>query len=332
MGNKNKIQVIVNKHFQVEPFIAALMALNREEKLNFPMPTQLNIPTDGTNRMNKPRASYRTNELIFDIDVWCIEDLMPADANGSNSEEKYKVLPQFFYNQFKEALTNTTLVISVSTAESTNEIQEKLTEKSDGSINGSVLFGNNFFMLDVHSISSDPDPYSGSYLKIAEDDVFKNRSPLPLTSDAKLQDAAKDFWIQNKKPDSEMKCVRNNKYMSIGVVNVTDYNAYKTADPVAHDAAMEHSAAKAYTPVSIETTHGIVDMAMNEAITKLEMKNKPYIEFVSPITDRYGCFDDDVGTTGLQNYIAGYNAGIAVGHFLKLIDDEYKIIPTPVCI
>lgn len=257
---------------------------------------------------------------------------MPADANGSNSEEKYKVLPQFFCNQFKEALTNTTLVISVSTAESTKEIQEKLTKKSDGSINGSVLFGNNFFMLDVHSISPDPDPYSGSYLKIAEDDVFKNRSPIPLTSDAKLQDAAKDFWIQNNKPDSEMKCVRNNNYMSIGVVNVTDYNAYTTADPAAHDAAMEHSTAKAYTPVSIETTHGIVDMAMNEAITKLKMKNKPYIEFVSPITDRYGCFGDDVGTTGLQNYIAGYNAGISVGHFLKLIDDEYKKIPTPICI
>lgn len=59
------------------------------------MPTQLNIPTDGTNRMNKPRASYRTDDLNFDIDVWCIEDLMPADVNGSNSEEKHKSYRSF---------------------------------------------------------------------------------------------------------------------------------------------------------------------------------------------------------------------------------------------
>lgn len=322
MSNKNKIHVIVNKHFEIEPFVAALMALNRDGKLDFPMPTQLNIPTDGVNRMSKPRASYQTDELNFDIDVWCIEDLMPANVNGSNSEEKYKVLPQFFYNQFKNALENKSLVISVSTAESTNDIQKELTENPNGNINGSVLFGNNFFMFNVHSMPSDPDPYSGSYLSISEVDTFRTGDVLGLSAELKLQDAAKDFWMQNNNPSSAMKCIRNNKYMSIGVVNVTDYNAYKTADFIAYTAAKACSAAEGYFPVSIETTHGIVNWAMSEAIAKLGMTNKPYIEFVSPITDRFWHFDDDVGTTGLQNYIAGYNAGIAVGHFLKLINDE----------
>lgn len=223
------------------------------------------------------------------------------------------------------------MVISVSTAESTNDIQKELTQESDGCINGSVLFGNNFFMFDVHSMSHDPDPYSGSYFEIEESDTFKNARTIFLSDDAKLQDAAKDFWKQKNNAASAMKCIRNGKYMSIGVVNVTDYNAYKTADPAAYNAAMKDSKAKDYIPVSIETTHGIVNVAMSEAIKKLNMTYDPGIEFVSPITDRYEHFDDDVGTSGLQNYIAGYNAGIAVGHFLKLINDEYKIIPTPVC-
>lgn len=320
MSNKNIIHVIVNKHFEVEPFVAALMSLNRDGKLDFPMPTQLNIPTDGTDRMSKPRASYRTDELNFDVDVWCIEDLMPADVNASNSEEKYKVLPQFFHEQFKNKLTDTSLVISVSTAESTPDIQKY----NDGqSVNGSVIFGQRYYMFDVHSMGSDdPDPDSGSKL-IINKRYCENLSQVINTVNRIKDIAPIHFWQQKYSPYKNMKCWGNPTYLSVGVVNVTNYEAYPIADKAAYEDAQKNSQTSQFVPVCIETTHGIVNSAVLDACNQLKIESIPVL-FTSPITDRYLCFGDDVGTTGLQNYIAGYNGGIAVGHLLKILNDEYK--------
>lgn len=44
------------------------------------------------------------------------------------------------------------------------------------------------------------------------------------------------------------------------------------------------------------------------------------------ITRRYLHFNDELGTDGLQNYIAGFNAGVAVGELLLEIDNNPAII------
>lgn len=317
MKAKNLVNIIVNKHFEVEPFVAALMAMNREHN-SFPMPTQLNIPTDGVDRMKIPRASYRSDEMSFDLDVWCVEDLMDKDANGSSSEEKWNVLPSFFYDVFNTAGNMASLVISVSTAESTPEIQGGDPDKS---INGSVIFGGKFFMFDVHSMgTSDPDPESGSYLEIGEP-YLAQEIPALYQLITKISEAAqKKMWMQANSPANNLLCSGSSDYLSVGVVNVTHYEAYEVADPAAYEAAKV--AVNTDTPVCIETTHGIVNSAVKNACSKLKMEPLPVV-FASPITDRYKHFDDDVGSSGLQNYIAGYNAGIAVGHLLVALNEYY---------
>ena len=76
------INIFVNKHFEVEPFIAAFMTLSSHYQA-MPFPTKISIPTTGINRMQNPRASYKIEGFNIDFDVWCIEDLMNKDANGS---------------------------------------------------------------------------------------------------------------------------------------------------------------------------------------------------------------------------------------------------------
>ena len=306
--SKPKIAVFVNKHFEVEPFMAAMMTLSATNKI-LPYPSILKIPSSGTNRMNDARAHYTFNNI--DVEIWCIEDLMSANVSGSNSEEKYKVLPDYIRQISPD------YVISVSTAESTVDVQTS----EDKSVNGSVLFGCHYGMFNVHGMKDDPDPNSGSNLHLNDsDDTYVYASSniheamFDLINTKVAGDAVKLFRPQYHAPAGHMICNADSGYLSVGVVNVTDYRAYDKADPAAYEAAKKNSPTK--TPACIETTHGIVNMCTG---------NIPTL-FVSPITDRYTHFADDVGNSGIQNYIAGYNAGIAVGTLLIQIDQQPKVI------
>ena len=95
--------------------------------------------------------------------------------------------------------------------------------------------------------------------------------------------------------------------VGLGTINVTDYNEYKFKDPetVASYMAQGHSA----TPVSLETTHGLIRLASHPA---------PFL-FVTGITDTFLHFDQQVGVPALadaQNFAAAYNAGITVHYML----------------
>lgn len=102
-------------------------------------------------------------------------------------------------------------------------------------------------------------------------------------------------------------------YTSVGVVNVVHYENYSTADKEALNKYYQ-SAKHLDLPVCLETTHGVVSMAANTN----DGKHVPVI-FVSPITDRYEHFSEDVDDA--QNYIAAFNAGIAVGEILIMLND-----------
>lgn len=244
----------------------------------------------------------------IDVDVWCIEDVMPKDVSGSNSEEKYKVLPLLIRKQAPD------FVMSISTAESTPNIQ------GDGnkSINGSVLFGRNYAMFDVHSMEQyDPDSNSGSNLPVLPFAESIVKSDLFNIINSRVSEKAKPkLRKQVHGPADMVLCEGNEKFVSIGVVNVTDYKAYPVADKAAYAGFTDGF------PVCIETTHGVVNMSVRSAFPT----NTPPVLFVSPITDRYLHFNDDVGTDGLQNYIAGFNAGVAVGELLLELDNNPAII------
>lgn len=107
-----------------------------------------------------------------------------------------------------------------------------------------------------------------------------------------------------------MQILCDSNYICIAAVNVIHCQAYEQADPEAYNAYVKAHGDK--RPVTIETTYGIVRMCAGETLTI----------FVSPITDRYKCFAEDVDPQGQRNQAASNNSGVAVALFLRELDKE----------
>ncbi len=292
-----RIAIIVNKRFEVEGF---LKGLEGSGFLTNIVIKDRNTPPAPCYRMSALRINAGLEQIDFTIR--CIEDIMPpADKNvpetsGSHSQQKAMLLPGYLRN------SDADLVISVSTAESTPSIQPGDTF----TLNGSVVLGGGFFSFDAHSF----DPESPSHLtapSFAANNVDERIYQL-LSSPEMQTEAVQHFCTPPNAPADPMQILCNPNYISVGVINVIHYTAYEEADPAAYHACIKEHCDK--YPATIETTHGIVRMAAN---------GKPTL-FVSPITDRYKHFNDDVDQEGKQNTAASYNAGVTVALFLRELD------------
>ncbi|MDR2672281.1 MAG: hypothetical protein LBC35_03125 [Coriobacteriales bacterium] len=287
------VEVIVNKNWETEPFLAA-MTNPKLRSPELPFPSVINTPKDGDNRMSDPRARYRLSNS--DVIVRCIEDLMLPNDNTSSSEAKYKVLPSYIHAD------NPDYIISVSTAESAAYTS---TESSE---NGSVYIGGSFFLHDA-----DPDNPC-SHLIIPPDKVFipnnMNEAVFALFGGTFADGATARFIPAVRHPAAKMTCLASPDYAAVGVINITDYSMYEKADKEAREAFDHYGPADKTTAVSIETTHGVVRLS----------SDKPIL-FVSPITDRYECFQEDV--TDTQNYTVAFNAGICVGDMLVALNTYF---------
>jgi hypothetical protein len=291
------VEVIVNKSWETEPFLSAITNTELRPK-DLPFPAVINTPQDKTYHSDKPRARIEMSDIT--VLVYCIEDLMDPRENPSSTEEKFRVLPR----HMQESKPN--LVISVSTAESTYDIQPQRR-----SCNGSVYFGGQFYLFDGGLY----DPETTSHFQIPDGKTFQeNNVDTRIASliDDDFKDAIRHkLMAPRRSPADELTCSVCLDYVSLGVVNITHYTAYEQADPAAYS-AFRSSAYKDLTGATIETTHGIVKLAAGDIPTL----------FVSPITDRYQSFNSDV--TPLQNYTAAFNAGIAVGEFLVRLNNWYR--------
>lgn len=294
---KSVIEIIVNKSWEVEPFLAA-MTDGKIKPIELPIPDVLLSPRVSGSRMASCRAEYHLKNI--NVIVRCIEDLMDPDKSASNSEEKYRVLPDYI------KADKPSLVISVSTAESTPAIQPE----DDYSENGSVFIGGIFYMFDGHPF----DPGSGSNLKIP---VEYQQNNIPQIIYDLMDDnfgcrVVSKFSPAKNFPANYPKFIAKPLIASIGVINITNYKAYESADSAAYNAFIQKQLPG--IPATIETTHGIVRMSAG---------NIPTL-FVSPITDRYMHFDDDVDKEGVQNRIAANNAGVAVAELLVELNKYYS--------
>jgi len=285
---KRKIEVIVNKNWETEPVLNALTNPKLRPK-ELPFPLVINTPKNGDCRMSEPRAVFHMEHI--EVCVRCIEDLMDVNVSASSSEEKYRVLPSYIESDKPD------LVISVSTAESTPDIQQ-----GSESLNASVYIGGTFYMFDAR----DYDPSTTSHLDITVD-LLKNSVPPQIYKlvDEVFQKKVVSKFIpaQNAPAKPAMTCIANPEYVAIGAINLIDYTTYKQADSAAYD-TFKKQYPKTGTAATIETTHGIVKMSAGKIPTL----------FVSPIVDRYEHFADDA--TDTQNYIVSFNAGITVGELL----------------
>lgn len=293
-----RIAIIVNKNWEVEGFLAGL---KESGFLSGILIKEQHTPPTPCLRMSEWRMNASLEQLDFTIR--CIEDIMPPadsrvpETSGSHSQQKAMLLPGYLRDNDAD------LVISVSTAESTPSIQPKGT-----SLNGSVVLGGGFFTFDAHRF----DPQSPSNLKAPE---FKSNNVdmriYQLLTSPKLQaETVKRFQTPPHSPAKPMQILSDPNYISVGAINVIHYQAYEQADPEAYLACVRAHGDK--YPATIETTHGIVRMAADGAPTI----------FVSPITDRYKCFAEDVDPQGKQNTTASYNAGVTVAMLLRELDPQ----------
>ncbi len=300
--SKKKITVVVNKAWEYEPFFNAITnSVLRAEGL--PDPTDVVVPPSDE-VMIEPRAKMSLPNI--DVVFRCVQNMMDPKVNKSNSEEKMKYMPEILSKDDSD------LVISVSTAESTLEL-----ESGYGSINGSVIVGTKYFMSDQRT----KDPQSESRLDVKGFQMQEYPDNLNLFERicTNGDNIVKRFIPQNNARAEQMYFVASQEYWSVGVVNIMNYEAYEEGDPAAYAECRDKIPANDYC-ATIETTHGIVSMAVN----KDRMGGLIPVYFVSPITDRYTKFAVDVDAAGIQNYIAGFNAGIAVGEMLLMLNDIFS--------
>lgn len=291
-----KISVIVNKNWETEPVLNAMVNPElKPSKLNFP--DILNSPKD--NKMDIPRAvfnfSRENSEKTMQVKIWCIQDLMyfnvpnnPATQSSSSSEEKFRVLGPVLKKEDPD------LIIAVGTAGYPDE----------KSVNGSVVIGANFFLFDGHpgnprSRLSHPD--FGKCLKSnVNDEIFS------LVNQEFRNQVESKFIATPRNPAEHAVCMASKVYTTISTVNITDYDEYNWVDD---KAISSYNAVENELPIrSSETTLGIVKLSTD----------KPII-FMAPITDLLGNFDTEITPT--QNYVASFNAGIVLGQLLCSLND-----------
>jgi hypothetical protein len=96
-------------------------------------------------------------------------------------------------------------------------------------------------------------------------------------------------------------------YIALSDLNITNYDDYVWADPMALKDCM--SSNPAYPVGSVETTHGLIR----------SMTDAPFL-FVSGITNRLGYLNEEQAPRSIaQNFGAAHNAGIALAWLLPLI-------------
>ena len=262
---------------------------------------------------DEPSCEY---DLVTDtgthkIREFCISYLFENGENSSNSEKKYEHLKKLIATEKPD------YIISVSTSESTSEMQ------GNGSINGCVVMGSKFYAKDC---KDDDDPKETSKLPI-KTNYYETINPLFydffILINANQQVLTDGMMPAKYYPTKKFSCITNPNYVSLGVVNITNYARYKIADPKTYEEFINFKKSdekhKNLISEGLETTHFVVKMAA------LEKGNIPVL-FVSPIVDRYERFDDDVdGKWGEQNRISSFNAGVAVANMLEYFRNELGV-------
>ena len=180
--------------------------------------------------------------------------------------------------------------------------------------------GHRFYAKDCRNYEQEPYP---SELELGKKNYFE---------DEKLNDNFFNLLNNNRSAlEQGMELVPNKPFkfprifadeqnVSLGVVNIIDYYLYKKGDPATYE---EFNASKRDgVPVGLETTHAVVKKAVHDYFAP--NRDVPVL-FVSPMVDRYLCFDEDVEDRwGAQNKMASYNAGVVVINMLEHIFTKYN--------
>ena len=305
------IMVLVNKDFEYAGYQAGIF----QQLLDKRIPDLHVIAKDTGTRASKfvPSCVYKLG--ADKVREFCISYLFDAgkDVNTSNSEEKHDLLKELLKEEKPD------LIISVSTTETT-PIGLECDPKADTK-NGCVFMGSQFFAKDCRKYDSTtkshlylkepwyrldfPPVFGGLY-----DFIHDNQAAI---SEGMLQ-------VPNH-PAAQTTVYADEKYVSLGVINVMNYDCYGKADAATYE-EFNPSGHDKLLPIGLETTHAVVRMAAEE----IPDHDTVPVLFVSPIVDRYECFNEDVGKSwDEQNFISSYNSAIAVSNMLQLLMQNGKL-------
>ncbi|HLX62336.1 MAG TPA: hypothetical protein VKX17_13750 [Planctomycetota bacterium] len=291
-----RVVVIANKWWEADPLCAVLIhdkarpaAVSDFKYLNFPAVRAVQ-PKPGDPRpadpTPKPRMTFSCGGAA--VEVWCLEELMNPAENSSSSLEKARVLPGAISYGAKPDL-----VIAFGTAGSREGV----------SANGCAVIGRRVF---VH----DPKPKQGLWTPPQPDQVVDSAFPSAAFGKISIEarhSAEARLVHPPMSPAQPPLVLLGDGFISVGVVNITNYADYAWADREAEEGFAKVRVSGQIG--SIETTHGIIRAA----------SKSPFL-FVSGITDSEGLFDFQVTPrVYAQNFVCAHNAGVALAWLLPEI-------------
>jgi len=294
-----RIVIIVNKWWECDPITSVLLhdkarPAEIKDLKAVRYPTQRVKWKVGDEVPSDPEALPRLTFTVgaASVELWCLEELMNRSVNSSSSAEKARVLP----GAINYGGTQPVMVIAMGTA--------GIVAKEN--MNGSVVVGSSVFIHDAF-----PESIATGMWKPPQPDMLiayaKGAVTIGGLKDFERLPAEGRFMVPPIAPAVPMRLVFGNGYISVGIVNVTNYDDYIWAD----DAAIQEFKQKAVHGHigSVETTHGIIRSA----------SDAPFI-FISGITDAEGAFDYQVAPrVYAQNTACAHNAGVALAWLLPSI-------------
>lgn len=292
-----RVVVVVNKWFECDPILAALLNPLAASLPAFPWPLLApRQPIPGPTPSPLPRAIFPFKTM--QAEVWCIGDLLQqTDAkHQSSSESKVRLLPQIeMYGKSPD------LIISVSTASSISK---------DESSNGCVVAGTSGFLhngnagLPPNPLSDWKDPRFETIMRSS----FPQKAFTELFAAVPAAVEATFSPVRNLSAQP-LRLLANYQNTALSDVNVTDPNQYNRADPetVAAFNALGDAAAIAG---SVDTTHAVVRAVLGD-----------HFIFLSPLVNRLTYSGDDLFANQFpQENAACSNAGVTLKWLLTAID------------
>jgi hypothetical protein len=311
-----RVVVLANKWWECEAMLAAFLnsnafpanlVINNSDNTTTTIVTAPWCDTLSSPRSQKTdqyraesRATFTYNgkdNTLFTVEVWCVSDLLEkTDPSGSSSLAKANHMRT---KLFVAGESMPDLVIAVGTAGTALETPNRT---------GSVAIGTQVFLHNAHIPDSPDQNPQSEWLDPQQETLIPPSIAKALFEQLAAFDsgtALMHFLPLPKHPSPSPIITTGYSGVALGTLNVTDYNEYKFKDPESVKAY--EASGHTDTPVSLETTHGLIRLASDPA---------PFV-FVSGITDSFLHFDQQVGSVGdAQDFAAAYNAGITVRYML----------------
>jgi hypothetical protein len=292
-----RILLIVNKKFEVEGLLAALL----DTTLRPPAlgdPTIINYPWRLTFTTAQPRAVW----MSFpgqQFELWCIQDLMDPTLNASSTYIKWQVMPQIVAYSADQP----NLVVALGTAAYGSKTENH---------NGCVVMGSDVFIHNYHL----NEPQTWNDTANCEKLITSTIAPSFFSA---ITSALKKSIVGNMLkpflyPAETIDFIYSNDLLALSTVNVTNPADYPLSDPSGMQAVL--NANIRLTVGSVESTHGIIRL----------LTNAPFI-FISGITNRFTLMGIDALGTDNQgnvklnsvNFSGSFNLGVALAWLMPYI-------------